>query len=468
MVLKFLTIFSVFLFVGSSYAEGDMAGASKTPTQTKPQASNLDGFYKKPSNLTTENLGQYPGECQIAVGEVEELCWKEGILQNASAGISSARDKTTGLTGMLEGASEDTKMGAIMHLKAAQSCQQAIKSCSTSCVSADVNTYLPKTAENSSTTTIQAELQERIKNKKEATKYCKVSKSKVGVLADNAVRMFNQSDKLQALKNELDTGIDSRSFYEKHKTKILVGGGAAAAVGGYMIGKSKGEDDGKKSALSDLRYNCFSNGKWDSPECKNEYKTVCSEDPKAEGCYAFTNSYCGISGNVTQATGADTQFCDSMNSYRYCQQDGAANSPTCVEKRVSTGTCQSDKAVDPSLECRIYNHQQLAQQVCRSYPNDPICRQVLGGGSSTSYSATNPAAGASSYSGANVGSGSSGGVMGYAMSAGSSNNVIPNNQRKPSSNSDVSCAACASVFSQISRVAQEYCSSGQLYGCYKK
>lgn len=463
MLLKLiLSLMMSIAFVNQSYAQGQAdratgdtpSGATSVSPDVNP-TKNLDNLARRPADLKTDNKTSYPGECQIAVDDVDKLCWEEGVLKEASLGIAAARDKTTGLTGMLDGASEDTQMGAIAHVQAAKACQAALSSCHSNCSQAGVDKYSPKGDD-------EASVSQRVTHKQEAVNYCRVSKQKVGVIAANAVRMFNQSDKLKALKNQLDTGTDDRSFYEKHQTAVNVAGGAAIAVGAYKFGKSQGEDDGKKSAIANLRYNCFNDGKWDSPECKREYVSVCSENPKAEGCYAFTNTYCGISGNVTQATGADTQFCDSMNAYRYCQQDGAANSPTCVERRVQAGTCQSDKAVDPSLECRIYNHQQLAQQVCQSYPSDPLCRRVLSSGSA--YGSTAPSAGTQ----VPVSSGgSNGGVMGYAMSS-SSSKVIPNNQRQPSSSGDVSCAACASVFSQISRVAQEYCQTGQLYGCYQK
>lgn len=464
--MKILLIFSITLFIGIANAEmanSDLnTSKTGTPDKVKQQGSSLDAHYKKPKNLTTENMDQYPGECRIAIGNVEELCWKDGVLQNAAAGIASARDNTTGLTGMLEGASEDTQMGAVLSLKAAKACQAAIKSCNNSCVAAKVDTYLPSNPKDASDEVKAAKSTERVNNKKEATRYCTVSANKIGILADNAVRMFNQSGKLKALKTELDTGEDPRSFYEKHQTAVNMAGGAAIGLSAYNFGKSKGKSKGKKDAIAGLRYNCFNEGKWDSSECKREYLAVCSEDPKAEGCYAFTNSYCGISGNVTKAAGADTQFCDSMNAYRYCQQDGAANSPTCVEKRVQAGTCQSDKAVDPSLECQIYNHQQLAQQVCQNYPGDPLCRRVMS--ANTAYTTVAPAGSTASVSASTAGNS---GVMGYAMSAGS-NKVIPGAQRKPTSNGDVGCASCSSVFSQISRVANEYCNTGQLYGCYKK
>lgn len=466
MLVKFiLSLMISMAFVSTSYAEqANSDNVGQTPSGagnvTNPN-KNLDSLSRKPANLTTKYLDQYPGECQIAVQDVEELCWKEGRLQEASAAIASARDQTTGLTGIIEGASNDSQLGAIAHLNAAKDCQAAIASCTNNCSNANVSTYQPQDVQGQEQAQLQANSDARVRHKQEAKRYCEVSDKKVGLLAKNAVMMFNQSNDLQAMKKQLDTGKDSRSFYEKHQTAVNIAGGAAIAIGAYKFGKSKGEDDGKKSAIKNLRKSCLDNGKYKSLECKNEYLAVCSSDPKAEGCYAFTNHYCGITGNTAQATGADTKFCDSMNAYRYCQQDGAANSPTCVERRVQAGTCQSDKAVDPSLECRIYNHQQLAQQVCQSYPSDPLCRRVLSSGSS--YGSTAPSSGASAAAAPTNNSA----VMGYAMSSSNSSNVIPNN-RKPSSQGDVSCAACASVFSQISRVAQEYCKTGQLYGCYKK
>lgn len=443
-------------FINQSYAGQADRVTEKTPSGAEEtvKAAPLE----EPSY---GEIGNYPSQCMKAVRAVSNKCWKIDNLDNMTSQMSKYKNDA-GLVGNLKGVSNDAKTGGYELMLEARNCKNALSMCEQSCMQADINNFKPQDEKDDKGNVIVDNSMDRLKNYENVELYCGESIAKFKAKVGTALALFNESSNLKDLAEKIDTGKSSQSFYDKHQTAINLGGAAAIGTAGYMLGKNKGKDEGKKSAIANLRYNCFNEGKWDSPECKREYVAVCSENPKAEGCYAFTNTYCGINGNVTQAAGADTQFCDSMNAYRYCQEDGAANSPTCVERRVQAGTCQSDKAVDPSLECRIYNHQQLAQQVCQSYPSDPLCRRVLSSGSA--YGSTAPSGGTQ---GAMTSGGGNGGVMGYAMSS-SSSKVIPNNQRQPSSSGDVSCAACASVFSQISRVAQEYCQTGQLYGCYQK
>lgn len=161
-------------------------------------------------------------------------------------------------------------------------------------------------------------------------------------------------------------------------------GGAAVVAGGlaYKMGKDKGKKSGYKKGLNDgltaHEEVCFKQGKWDTPECKDEYLLACKDDPKREGCYAFTNTYCGMGGaKSATATGQGTTYCDEMAEHRYCESAGNANSPSCVENRIQSGVCQQQKANNPDLICQMYAHQQLAESICEDFPNDPKCLNII-------------------------------------------------------------------------------------------
>ena len=207
----------------------------------------------------------------------------------------------------------------------------------------------------------------------------------------NVEKYKNIADQLTGLNSSRKSGISGMI-----SDNALLAVGATAAVTGalaFKMGKDKGKKSGYKKGLNDgltaHEEVCFKQGKWDTPECKDEYLLACKDDPKREGCYAFTNTYCGMGGaKSATATGQGTTYCDEMAEHRYCESAGNANSPSCVENRIQSGVCQQQKANNPDLICQMYAHQQLAESICADFPNDPKCLNIIISNQGTSMSSS--------------------------------------------------------------------------------